>query len=195
MTRNTSGPQEVVLAEEDSRLWRALKEHVRKDPLWRHIADWKKALLGELEARAALNRAIRREAEEIFRVRVLWGTGHPEPYLGTSMVSWIRARLTRQVLGEHISDVAEDVMETDGGRLETFTGQWLSVGLQDTKQAKERLQETMIAMTDSALVDAAAETYRNLQNETRKALGAIEEHSLIHHIPGRCRLCKKLEGR
>ena len=39
-------PVEIRLTEEESRLWRALKQHLgNKNPLWRDIAAWQRALL------------------------------------------------------------------------------------------------------------------------------------------------------
>ena len=81
VTRDSNGPFEILITAEESRLWRAINEHIGKDSLWRYIADWRKALLEELQRRADLNRALRKEAEKAFGLNVGWRAGPGEPWL------------------------------------------------------------------------------------------------------------------
>jgi hypothetical protein len=189
---DASGPQEIKITAEDSRLWRALKEHIGKDPLWRHIANWKNALLEEFQGRSNLNRAIRKKAEEVFALRVSLRPAPQTPRLTPVIVWWLRARLTNLALGNHVPGVEEDVRDTSTGGLETRRGQTLIDALGDTSKGKEQLQNTIAAMAGCAEVKAAAQTYRDVEDKTKRVHDALEEYLLIHHIPGRCGLCKKL---
>ena len=192
--RDDSGPVEIILTIEGSRLWRAIKEHVGKDPLWRHMADWRNGLLQELQSRAALNRAVREKLEGIFGLRVGWRPLPPEPWLAPGVVWWMRARLTCLALGDYVPDLEEDIRQASPGGLESRDGQWLADRLEDTEQAMGHLRETLAAMTRREEVKAAARSFASLQNRTSRVHDALDEYLLIHHIPGRCGLCRKLGG-
>lgn len=190
--RDGSGPSEVLLTEEDSRLWEAVKQHLRRDPLWRHISAWKAAFLEELQARAVLNQAIRLRTEKDFGLEVQWDSRHEGPYLGAQLVSWARIGAMKSALGQYVPDLAEEVREVEGGRLETGPGQGIATRLEDTAKAKEQLLKTVGALSSLPEVDMAVRAYHKLQDVTGKVHEALEECVLIHHVPGRCDLCKKL---
>ena len=117
VVRDATGPTQVILAEEDSTLWRGVKAHIgARDPLWRYISHWKQALLDKCQARASLNGAIRNKAEQDFGMPVLWGTGHHGPYLAASMVGWARAAVSRVALGEQFPEINKEFREVEGGR-------------------------------------------------------------------------------
>jgi hypothetical protein len=191
---NASGPQRIKITAEDSRLWRALREHTGKDPLWRHFANWRNALLEELQGRAALNRAIREKVEKVFALRVSWRPAPQTPWLAPSLVWWIRVRLTQLALGNYVPHVEEEIRDTPRDGWETQSRQTLTEYLPDMKKGKEQLQNTMTAMAGRAEVEAAAQNYQDLQEKTKRVYDALEELLLIHHIAGRCGLCKKLGG-
>ena len=189
--RNVNGPQEIQLVPEVTRLWRALKEHIRQDPLWRHEAAWLKSCLDELNRRAELNRAIRKNAERIFGLRVGLGGGPSEPWLAPGAIVWIRTRLTNEALGTYVRPFDEDLTETSPGSLRSLYGQELTVGIEEPQ---DKLQQTLLAMEGSREVAAATESYKDLQEMTENIHDAIDEYLLIHYITGACGLCRKLGG-
>ena len=192
--RGAGGPTEIQITAEGSRLWRALKEHITKDPLWRHIAAWRNALLEELQARAGVNRAIRKKVEEVFGHRVGLRPAPQQPWLAPRLAWWLRARLTNVALGNHIRDVEEELRKTSTGGLETASGQPLADALGDTGNAIQQLRDTIAAMAGCDEVATAAQTHRDLHDKTERVHDALDEYLLIHHILGRCGLCKKLGG-
>lgn len=192
VVRDASGPQEVLLAAEDSRLWRGLREHLGKDSLWRRVSDWKKALLEELKGRAQLNRAVRAKAEEVFGLPVNRGTVDQTTYLPTHLVWWVRARLTNLALGNPVGELERATRTTQGGGLETLEGRCLTVGHGDAAKPIQQIRDVMAALTGSAQVQAA--NYRDLQDQTRRIHDCLDELLLVHHIRGRCSICNKLSG-
>ena len=192
--RDQSGPLEVILRVEGSRLWRAVKEHTGSDQQWRRLSDWRIGLVQELQCRAALNRSIRNIAEEIFGLQVGLSQVPGEPRLAPAAVWWMRARLTRIALGEDVPDLAGDIRQSSTGGLETHSGQWLAAHLGDTEKGVAQIGETIAAMTGREEVRAAARSFANLQDLTSRVHDALDESLLIHHIPGSCSLCKKLGG-
>ena len=190
--RNVNGTQEIKLVPEVTRLWRALKEHIRQDPLWRHEAAWLRYCLDELNRRAELNRAIRKNAEKIFRLKVGLRGGPEEPWLAPGAITWVRTRLTNDALANYVRTFDEDLDEPSPGSLRSFlSGQELTMGIEE---AKDKLQRTLTAMEGSREVTAAVESYQRLKEMTGNIHDAIDEYLLIHYITGGCRLCQKLGG-
>jgi len=195
VVRDATGPTQVILAEEDSTLWRGVKAHIgARDPLWRYISHWKQSLLDKCQARASLNGAIRNKAEQDFGMPVLWGTGHHGPYLAASMVGWARAFLSRVALGEQYPEINKEFREVEGGRLATVNGLLIAAGIEDFVEWGERLQKTLEALAGLPEVGLEASTYRTFQDKCVNVHRALEEYLLIHHLPGRCSLCRKLGG-
>lgn len=195
VVRDGTGPTQVILAEEDSTLWRGVKEHIgARDPLWRYISHWKQALLEKCQARASLNGAIRNKAEQDFGMPVLWGTGHHGPHLAASMVGWARAAVSRVALGEQVPEINKEFREVEGGRLATVNGLLIAAGIEDSGELGERLQNTLEALAGLPEVGVEAFTYRTFQDKCVNVHRALEEYLLIHHLPGRCSLCRKLGG-
>ena len=190
--RNVNGPQEIELVPEVARLWRALKEHIRQDPLWRHEATWLRSCLDELNRRAELNRAIRENAEKIFGLKVGLRGGPEEPWLAPAAITWVRTLLTNDAPVNDVRTFDEDLDETSPGSLRSFlSGQELTMGIEE---AKDKLQRTFTAMEGSREVTAAVESYQRLKEMTKSIHDAIDEYLLIHYITGGCRLCQKLGG-
>lgn len=189
--RDMNGPQEIQSIPETSRLWRALKEHIRQDRLWRNEGAWRKALLDELQRRADLNRAIREKAEEIFGLSVGLRGGSQEPWLAPAVISWIRTRLTNNALGNYVRPIEEELTETSPGSLRTMDSRELTASVEDPMA---HIQQTLSAMEDNSGIDAAAKSYEYLRESTRSVHDAIDEHLLIHYITGLCGLCQKLGG-
>ena len=195
VVRDGTGPTQVLLADENSTLWRGVKEHIgTRDPLWRYLSQWKQALLDECQARAGLNRAIRNKAEEDFGMPVVWETGHRGPHLAAAMVGWARTAASRVAQGEQAPEITKEVRWVEGGRLETVNGLLLSAGIEDSGEWEERLQKTLEALAGLPEVGVAALAYRTLQDKCTNVHRALEEYLLIHHLPGRCGLCRKLGG-
>ena len=184
--------REARLADEDTRLWRALKEHLGKDRLWRDIADWRRSFLDEGEARADLSRAIAGKAESTFGLPVKGMSG--EPRLTPALVRSTRVEVTKRMLGEPASDLASR-LRVDGRRLnDPTTTADLAEQVEEPDRIKDRLPKMIDEMLLSPEAEHAARTHRDLQDRSRRVREAAEEYVLLHHIRGRCSLCRKLGG-
>jgi len=187
--------ESVILAEEGSILWRAVKEHIgSRDPLWNLISHWKRDLLGDCQATAGLNRGARNRAEEEFGIPVLWGSGHPEPHLAAPLVRWSITAACRVTRGEKACDVVEEVRDVGGGRLEAVNGLLIAMGMESYKDWKVKLRKVVKEMAVSSELEDAMMARQKLQQVTGNLHRALEEYLLIHHLPGRCSLCRKLGG-
>jgi len=184
----------VQLTAEGARLWRSLKEHLGKDPLWRLVADWEKALLELLQAQAHANRSIRKSLEQDLGTPVLtWRAGGQSSRLDSHVVSWARVRAMKEALGKVVPALT-DIQALERSLFDPNTSRTLADGLEDAETMKTQFVQTLGPLRDLPEVKVAAQSYRNLQEKTRRVHDGLEELLLIHHIPGRCGLCKKLAG-
>ena len=192
--RDSSGPKDVYLALENSRLWRMLKEHIgARDVLWKLIANWQKALLEECQARAELNRVIRTRAREATGLNVLLLPQSQQPHL-TCAFSWIaRSHVTMRALDEPLVSLKGGICACEGGilRVGSFTiAEWLS----DTGMVKQQLEGVTAAMVEASETKRAVQTYQKLQAKVMEVRDSLEEYLLLRHLAGRCKICKKLAG-
>lgn len=207
LKRTVGGPTEVAITDEGGRLWISLREHIGgKDPLWRHVAEWRQALLADAQARASLNREIAKQAQKLFgmKMRMVPGNG---PRLTPALAWFVRSWTTRRALGvanPNLKDVVKPVanrIEADYGG---FTVALVDLALDgamaedtvkmkvlDAAKALARLIESIAARSETA---RAAEAYRDVETRTKRVWDDTEGYLLLHHVPGRCKLCKRLGG-
>ncbi len=110
------------------------------------------------------------------------------------MVGWARAAVSRVALGEQFPEINKEFREVEGGRLATVNGLLIAAGIEDSGELGERLQNTLEALAGLPEVGVEAFTYRTFQDKCVNVHRALEEYLLIHHLPGRCSLCRKLGG-
>ena len=188
-------PVEIHLAEEESRLWRALKQHLgNKNPLWRDIDDWQRALLKEVQARAALSHAIKKKVEVKYELPVLVQSTGQQPHLTLAAIRLTQTEVVSRSLGEPPSDFLER-LEVSGGSLnDPRTASYLTEYVAEPEKVKDALSGIIRGLVDSAEARGMARVHQELIDCTRKTRDELEDYLLLHHIPGRCSLCKKLGG-
>jgi len=188
-------PVEIRLAEEESRLWRALKQHLgNKNLLWRHITDWQRALLKEVQARAALSHAIKKKVEVKCGLPVLVQSRGQQPRLTSAIIRLTQTEVTSRSLGEPPSDFPARLQANEGSLDDPRTSSYLTEYVAEPEKVKDALMEMVEDLVDSAEARVVAQVHRELRDCTRRTRDEMEDYLLLHHIPGRCSLCKKLGG-
>ncbi len=188
-------PVEIRLTEEESRLWRALKQHLgNKNPLWRDIAAWQRALLKEIQARAALNNVIKKKVEIRCTLPVLVQSKEQHPHLTPAIIRLTQNEVSSRALGEPPSDFPAR-LEVSGGSLNDHrTAHYLTERVAEPQKVKDGLTDVIGYLVNSDEAKGVAQAYRELIECTRRTRDQLEDYLLLHHIPGRCSLCKKLGG-
>lgn len=188
-------PVEIRLAEAESRLWRALKQHIgNKNPLWRHLADWQRTLLKEVQARAALSHAIKKKIEVECGWPVLVKSTGQQPRLTPAIIYLTQTEVASQSLGEQPSDFPSRLQVRGGSLNDPRTASYLTEYVAEPEKVKDALTGIVGDLVDSAEARDAAQTHRDIRDCTRRTRDELEDYLLLHHIPGRCSLCKKLGG-
>jgi len=188
-------PVGIRQAEEESRLWRALKQHLgNKNNLWHNITEWQRVLLKELQARAVLSHALKNKIERISSVPVLAQSSEQQPRLTPAIIRLTQTEIVKRSLGESPSDFPAR-LEVSGGSLnDPRTASFLTEYVMDQGKVKDALTEIVGNSADFAEARSMARIHHELIDYTRKTRDELEDYLLLHHIPGRCSLCKKLGG-
>jgi hypothetical protein len=188
-------PSEIRLAEEESRLWRVLKEHLgNKNPLWHDINEWQASLLKEVLARAALGNAIKKTVESKCGLTVLSRPKGEQPHLTPAATHLTEIEVAKRSLGEPPSDFPARLQLSEGALFDSKTSSYLTQWVAESEKVKNVLTEIVKSMIRSPEAKALSQAHPKLIDWTRKTRDQIEDYLLLHHIPGHCSMCKKLGG-
>ncbi len=188
-------PVEIHQAEEESRLRRALKQHLgNKNSLWRDITEWQRVLLQELQAHSVLSQIIRKQIEEKCGLPVLVQYKEQQPHLTLAAIRLTKTEVANRSLGEPPSDFPARLQVNGGSLNDTRTASYLAEYVAEPEKVKDALSGIIQGLVDSPEARGMAQVHQELMYCTRKTRDELEDYLLLHHIPGRCSLCKKLGG-
>lgn len=188
-------PIEIHQAEEESRMWRALKQHLgNKNQLWQNIAEWQRVLLKEITARMVLSQAIKSKVEGKYGVPVLAQSSGQQPRLTPAIIRLIQTEIVNRSLGEPPSDFPARLQVSERSLDDPRTASYLTEYVAEPEKVKDALPEIIRVLVDSAEMRGMSRVHRELKDYTRKTRDELEDYLLLHHILGRCDLCKKLGG-
>jgi hypothetical protein len=174
--------------------WELLQEHLRNDPLWAALAQWKKALAAHLLERAEFDDKVVAVLQKKTSLEIVDNRDVP-PLVGHSVADVFLKLKQRDALGIRESpslekgndiDATTGLVTNDGSRpvMARFTGseeQW-------KKDLSDAFREADALSKDSPVAD----TYRVLVEATARAAKAAKEISLLGLILGQCRICGRL---
>ncbi len=186
-------PSEIRLPEEESRLWQALRQHLgNKNPLWRDITEWQGDLLKEIQTRAAMGNAIKKTVELKCGLPVLTRPNGEQPNLTPAATYLTETEVASRSLGEPPSDFPARLQLSEGALFDPKTSSYLTQWVAESEKVKNILTEIVKSMVRSPEAKALSKAHPKLVDCTRKTRDQIEDYLVLHHIPGRCSLCKKL---
>ncbi len=200
ITVGADGSVEVNLEAQDSRLFECLKEHLSKTAVMRYLAEWQRLLQKEEQARVALIKQLIPEVETVFKKPVGIADPFARDIVTSNCVGFIRVEATKLSMGEPLPDIIAKLhIDDDQYRNHHIVASGVKGRLVlDSKDPETDRKKINWLITETAKTDEAshaAHAYRELEASTQKTLDEIEDYLLMHHIPGQCRLCKKLGGR
>jgi hypothetical protein len=194
VNRDQDGPNVVLFTEEATRLWKVVREHLRRSPIWKELDQWKQILLEMLQARARLNRVIQLTVEHNLGPKVRWAAGPKEPHLSPALVPWVGWIATKKAGGSPVSDPTGQVKVENPGRIVGPAGTIFAVGVEDADIRLERLLSIIPVLVSSNQVKAMIRAESRLLDKASRVRQILEELLLIHYVPGNCSICRKLGG-
>lgn len=195
---NDTGEQIKLEDGEDSTMHRLLKEHLKRDKLWRVLVQWKKARAIHLAAKLELQRKTVTLLEQKTGYRLAGDDGIP-PYVCSYTAG--------HVIYKNAIDLAfaapnkraqKDIIEKMEAAITVNTNngdviQGGSILAPGGEQAtRQHLLDALKNLGRSPQAKAVVDTYHALEQITTKARQVVEDTWLLGLVPGQCEICRRL---
>ena len=184
----------ITLLYEDAPQWGLLKEHLKRDPLWPAINDWKQAMIGYLKA----GRELAIKAEMLLEIETHYKVVREPttpPFLDYNHTVGL---LCQRVLNEKLDkedeiDIERSItIDTSRGAVMYGVGNIMAECPEAEEDAKVNIIKAYKKLQGSREVKQVIETYQDVGESIKKVKQIAEEISLVGLIPGKCRVCKRL---
>ena len=187
----------IVLDAETRPEWELLQEHLKRDPMWSALNQWRGAIAAIVGARMALKQRATALLEKRTGYRIVSKIAHPPELYHDPLVPMAYQLTLNRAIGIPDGTNLESAIAVDAARGEVTHGpngsmlarvpeaKALEKCAKDMKRALEELQ----ASPEAARV---GETHRAAQELIPKVRRAVGEIRLLGMIPGQCRICRRL---
>ncbi len=186
----------ISLNAENGPVYELLQEHLKHDPVWKIINQWKKLVETHLAARTALRLKTKLLLEKKTGLKVLKGkeqaaqAGHLDPLCVNLLFDVMLKRLLGVPEG---TDPEGRIMSTSEGYIQHGQGgSILAYCPQSAEKCRNAILEAFEEVQQSSEAIAVSDTYKELGELTARARRALDEVSLLRMVPGNCRVCHRL---
>jgi hypothetical protein len=114
--------------------------------------------------------------------------------LAPEFVAFAGMEATRRALGQPPIEVSDSVHTTEFRLDDSHSGAILAQGVSQPEKYKVQLGALLEGVWQENEAWAAASAYREVRGLANSVRRSLDEYLLLHHIRGRCRLCRKLSG-
>ncbi len=117
-----------------------------------------------------------------------------QPHLTSAIIRLTQTEVANRSLSKPPSDFPARLQVSGGSLDDPRTASYLTEYVAEPQKVKDALTEIVGHLVNSAESRGWARVHQELRDCTRKTRDELEDYLLLHHIPGRCSLCKKLGG-
>jgi hypothetical protein len=186
----------VELSDENTSLWRLLKEHLARDRIWSAIRNWKEAMISYFRARFDLESAVKMliERKTGFRVSAA-PPGDKEPDVVYDFTVKLFCTVqTHKALGIPDETNPQDriVAGDDGYVRHGAGGSELAYCPGKQNECREALITVFNKISDLPEMEKVINTEIELKNVSSKLKRSLEDILLMGLVPGRCRICSRI---
>lgn len=184
----------VVFESEESTLWELLQEHLRRDPMWKALDQWKKAMEEHICSRIVLKAKIPLLLKQKTDLKLIESSSEQGLYLNLRVAMPRLYEVTlRDALGIQYGDDPERAITAN---VEDGTVRWSNAPMAIVPgkevECRKNILEVVEDLKSSAKANDIATTYRRVNDATAEARKVVEEIKLLGFIPGQCRVCKRM---
>jgi hypothetical protein len=186
----------LEISDENTTLWKLLKEHLQRNRLWSAIKKWKEALSYHMKARLALESRIKLliETETKLKVTDKEPTDGKIAFVYPSTVSLFYLVNMRKALGipdgtntqERIIAGDDDYVRHGPG------GSELAYCPGKQKECQESLKKAFKKISDLPEIKKVVATNSELTIVNNRLKQRLEDIQLMGLITGRCRICSRI---
>jgi hypothetical protein len=186
---------------EDSTMRRLLKEHLKRDKLWRMLVQWKKARANHLSAKLTLQRKTVTLLEGKTGYKLTEGDG-PSPFVCSytaghviykSAIDMAFAAPDKEAQKGIIEKMeAAITVNTNNGDVILGRGSILAVAPATEQATRQHLLDVLKDLGRSPEAKAVVDTHHAFEQITTKARRVVEDARLLGLVPGQCDICRRL---
>lgn len=191
----SEGKVNVTLGPESKTEWALLQEHLRRDPIWKVIDQWKKLLSAHLGKKASVQRLVVELLEQRTGYKLVRDGSAPKPHLvGRTLAPTLYEAVMREAFGERRKENFESMLATNpaAGEVVFRRGAILARVPGVEEECLKKIVEVSRLLMESNEVGQAVNTYRTVEGLRPKVKRTIEEVLLLGLIPGQCHVCRRL---
>lgn len=184
----------VSFGVEDEVKWELLQEHLKGDPLWTDLINWKKALSKHISTRAAL----RMKCVEMLKMKL----GLPIANESISKSFGYSSRLldllyqttVKRTMGRDEKTRLEELITIDrqSGEVRYGSGTTLVWVPGKEETCRKKIITTFREIMKKSEVPSFRNSHQEAEEAAHKARRSLEEISLLGLISGECRVCGRL---
>jgi hypothetical protein len=196
-----TGKQIKLESDEDSTMRRLLKEHLRRDKVWRVLAQWEKARAKHLVAKLALQRKTVTSLEKKTSYKLTDGDG-TTPFVCSYTAGHVIYKNAIDIAFAAPDDIAQKgiiermeaaiTVNTNNGDVVFRSGSILAVAPGKEEATRQHLLDALKDLAKSPEAKAVVETYQALEQIATKARQVVEDIRLLGLVPGQCEICRRL---
>jgi hypothetical protein len=186
---------------EDSTMRQLLKQHLRRDKLWRALVQWEKARANHLAAKLAFQRKTVTLLQEKTNYKLIDGDCTPPflysytagPQVYRAAIDMAFAAPDKKAQKGIIEKMETAIsVNTSNGDVIFGSGSILAVAPGSEQATRQHLLDALKDLGKSPEAKAVVETYQALEQTTKKARQVAEEVKLLGLVPGQCQICRRL---
>jgi len=183
---------DVTLDEERKAEWELLKEHLKLDPMWRLLSQWKKVLATHLEARIVMSLKLADLLKEKTGYQ-LADRPVDGPFVYSDSVDSLSPRMIARSQKLIDTDTLKRSIIADPDmRGVTCGGVILAHTPGREEECRKNILEALSELEVSQEMMSIKETYQVTEDLAAKARRAAQELLMLGLVPGQCRVCQRL---
>lgn len=186
----------VELTDENTTLWKLLKEHLTRDRIWSSIRKWKEVLIPHIKARLDLKTAIKDVIEVETETKVIDDkpVDKKTAFIYQHTVDLFYLINIRKALGVSDETNPQDRMVTDddGYVRHGRVGSELAYCPGKQEQCRKALIKVFEKIPSLPEIKRVIDTESELKTVSNKLKQQLEDIRLMGLIPGRCRICSRI---
>ena len=191
------GGQSIKFNSENKLIFTLLKEHLKDDPMWNQLDQWKQALSDHINARLDLKRICADDLKEQTGCGIVSDKELEQPFIYSyTGLEIVYDTVIARILGHSAKPDYEKRLNINYDVQEVRYGPGSSMAYAPglLKKCRDGFVSVVRDLPESDAGEIFLQTYNDLQTVTHITKELIEEVRLANYIPRSCKVCSRITG-
>jgi len=181
----------IVLDAESKPEWQPLSQHLKVDPLWKAIGQWKRALASHLEARMTMKREM---TDKLLGNNYVISDEHADElcFYSHSVDFLFETAIQRLLSLADTSDFENGILVDKKAGDVRYGDSTLARALGEEEECRKHIIDVFHKVQNPKPAETVKKTYGELLQQSKRARQCAEEIRMLGFLPGQCRICRRL---